>query len=336
MAEGPFTALATGVRMPSITRRKPAQAGGVGTFDRTADGLLRVLCALAALLALVIIAEIVYQVVSGARPAISAFGLGFLVHEVWEPNFEKLGALTFIYGTAVTCVGAMLLAVPLGVSIALYLSTVASGRVRGVVGPLVEMLAAIPSVILGFWGIVVLAPFLSRHVEPFLHETFGFLPIFGAPSTTGAGLFITILILAIMVLPIVASISRDLFLSVPQDLRDGATALGATRWEVVRGVMLPCAASGVVAASFLGLGRALGEAIATSQVIGGGNFVHINFFETGGTLASRIAEQVQGAPFKLQHASLFYLGLILLVIELGANLGSRAIVRRFDVYRASA
>jgi phosphate transport system permease protein len=334
MAEGPFTALATGVRMPSITGRKPRRPGDVSAFDRIADVLLKALCTVAALLALVVIVEIVYQLVSGARPAISAFGLGFLVHEIWEPNFEKLGALTFLYGTAVTCLGAMLLAVPLGISIALYLSTVATGRVRAVVGPLVEMLAAIPSVILGFWGLVVLAPFLSKRVEPFLHETFGFLPIFGAPSTTGLGIFTAILILAIMVLPIVASISRDLLLSVPHELRDGATALGSTRWEVVRGVMLPSAASGIVAASFLGLGRALGEAIATFQVLGGGNYIHVSLFDTGGTLASKIAQEVFGAPFRLQHASLFYLGLVLLVIELGANFGSRAIVRRFDVYRA--
>jgi phosphate transport system permease protein len=336
MAEGPFTALVTGVRMPSFITRRPAQGGDVSTFDRVADGLLKALCTVAALLALVVIVQIVYQLVSGARPAISAFGLGFLVHEVWEPNFEKLGALTFLYGTAVTCVGAMLLAVPLGISIALYLSTVATGRVRGIIGPLIEMLAAIPSVILGFWGLVVLAPFLSRSVEPFLHEAFGFLPIFGAPSTTGLGVFTAMLILTIMVLPIVASISRDLLLSVPHELREGAAALGATRWEMVRGVMLPSAASGIVAAGFLGLGRALGEAIATFQVLGGGNYIHASLFETGGTLASKIAQEVFGAPFPLQHAALFYLGLILLVIELAANLGSRAIVRRFDVYRAAA
>ena len=306
-----------------------------GWADSVGDGVLKAFCVLASLLAVVVILDIVYQVIHGASPAISAFGFGFLVHEVWQPNFEKLGAATFIYWTAVVCSVTMLLAVPLGVSIALYLSTVASGRVRSVVGPLVEMLAAIPSVILGFWGIIVFGPFLRSHVEPFLHHAFGFLPIFGAPSTTGAGVFTAIVILTIMVLPIVASISRDLFLSVPQELREGATALGATRWEVVRGVILPSAASGVVAASFLGLGRALGEAIATSQVLGGGNFIHASLFATGGTLASRIAEQVQGAPFRLQHASLFYFGAILLVIELAANVGSRLIVRRLDVYRAA-
>jgi phosphate transport system permease protein len=300
--------------------------------DRLGDLAYRAVCTLAALVAIAVLVAIAIQLVVGAKPAISQFGIGFLFHEIWEPNFGKLGALTFIYGTFVTSLGVMIISVPLGISIGLFLSMVASPRVRNVVGPLVEMLAAIPTVILGFWGIVVFAPILRSDVEPFLHETLGFLPIFGTPSTTGLGLFTAILIVAIMVVPIVAAISRDLFLTVPQDLRDGATALGATRWEVVRGVILPSTASGVVAAAFLGLGRAMGEAIATLQVIGGGNFVHVNLFETGSTLASRIAEEGLGAPFKLQHASLFYLGVILLAFGLLANLAARSIMKRFDVH----
>jgi phosphate transport system permease protein len=220
--------------------------------------------------------------------------------------------------------------VPLGISIGLYLGTVASGRIRNVIGPLVEMLAAIPSVILGFWGILVLGPFLRSHVEPFLHTTLGFLPLFGAPATTGASLFTASLILTIMVVPIIAAISRDLFMSVPGELQEGAIALGATRWEVVRGVLLPSAASGLVAAAFLGLGRALGEAIATSQVLGAGNFIHASLFETGDTLAARIAGQALGAPFKLQYSSLFYLGAILIAIGLLANVSAQLIIRRID------
>jgi phosphate transport system permease protein len=300
--------------------------------DRIGNSAFRALCALSALLAVGLIVAVTYQLIEGANPAISHFGLSFLGKEVWQPNFEKLGAATFVYGTAMTSLMAMALAVPIGVSIGLYLSTVASGGARSVIGPLVEMLAAIPSVILGFWGILVFGPFVRSHVEPLLHGVLGFLPIFGPAATTGASLFTAGLILTIMVVPIIASISRDLFLTVPKELQDGATALGATRWEVVRGVILPSAASGVVAASFLGLGRALGEAIATSQVIGGGNFIHASLFENGATIASRIAEQVQGAPFKLQHASLFYLGAILLVVGLLANLAARAIMHRFDTH----
>ncbi len=163
------------------------------------------------------------------------------------------------------------------------------------IGPLVELLAAIPSVILGFWGLLVLGPFLQAHVEPFLHSTFGFLPIFGSPETTGLSVFTASLILTIMVVPIIASISRDLFQSVPPELQDGASALGATRWEVVRGVVLPTTSSGVVAACLLGLGRALGEAIAVSQVIGAGSDIQASLFKSGDTLASRIALPVPGS-----------------------------------------
>jgi phosphate transport system permease protein len=306
------------------------------TTDRIGDGALRALCVLAAVLAVVAIVAIVYQVIHRASPAVSHFGAGFITRSIWQPNFGEgtFGAGAFLYGTAVTSLIAMVLAVPIGVSIGLYLSMLAPRRLRGVIGPLVEMLAAIPSVILGFWGILVLGPFLQRHIEPFLHGALGFLPIFGHTPTTGTGLFIAGLILTIMVVPIVASLSRDLFLTVPRELQDGATALGATRWEVIRGVVIPSAASGVVAAAFLGLGRALGEAIAVTQVIGAGNFIHASLFLPGDTLASRIADQYQGATTKLLIASLFYLALILLVIELLVNGAAQLIARRFDVRRA--
>ena len=176
------------------------------------------------------------------------------------------------------------------------------------IAPLVEMLAAIPSVILGFWGVLVLGPVRrSEHLEPFLHDTLGFIPLFGAPQTTGASVFTASLILTIMIIPIIASISRDLFLAVPREMQDGASALGATRWEVVRGVVLPSTASGVVAASLLGLGRALGEAIAVAQVIGAGSEIKASLFETGDTLAARIANQFPGAITELHQSSLFYL-----------------------------
>jgi phosphate transport system permease protein len=293
---------------------------------------------LAALLAALALGAIAYKVIDGAAPAISRFGLGFLTHTTWKPNppFEVFGAGSLIFGTAVTSFMALLLAVPLAVSIALYLSMAASPRVRGVIGPLVETLAAIPSVILGFWGILVFGPFLQKHIEPFLHGVLGFLPIFGPVPTTGTGLFNASLILTIMVVPIVASISRDLFLSVPRELQEGATALGATRWEVLRGVVLPSSASGVAAAACLGLGRALGEAIAVTQVIGAGNAIHASLFQTGDTLASRIADQFAGATTKLQIASLFYLGVILLVIGLLANIAAQWIGRRFDVSTVTA
>jgi phosphate transport system permease protein len=316
--------------LPASTRSRARSA------DRVWDGVLYGLCMLASVLAVVVIGAIAYKVISGASESLSRFGLGFLVHSTWKPNFGSFGAAPFLFGTAVTSFTALLLSVPIGISIGLYLSMVAPQRLRRVIGPLVEMLAAIPSVILGFWGIIVLAPFLQAHLEPFLHGALGFLPLFGEPATTGSGLFNASLILTIMVVPIIASISRDLFLTVPRELQDGATALGATRWEVLRGVVLPSAASGVAAAAFLGLGRALGEAIAVTQVIGAGSSINASLFQTGDTLASRIANQYGGATTKLHVASLFYLGLILLVIELLVNIAAQLIARRFDVQRVSA
>jgi phosphate transport system permease protein len=295
--------------------------------------LLTVLAALAVMLTLV---DVIYQVIHGAVPAINEYGLHFLTASPWSPPLKKFGALPMLYGTGVTSAIALVIATPVSLAIALYLSMLAPKWVRTVVGPLVEMLAAIPSVILGFWGLLILSPFVHEHIEPFLHNTLGFIPIFGEPQATGASVFTASLILTIMIIPIIASISRDLFLSVPREVQDGASALGATRWEVVRGVVLPNTASGVMAASLLGLGRALGEAIAVAQVIGAGSEIHTSLFKTGDTLAARIANQFPGAITELQKASLYYLGVILLVIGLVSNLAAQWIGRRFDVRRGAA
>jgi phosphate transport system permease protein len=308
----------------------------VSTPKSVGDVVLYVLCALACLLAVVAIVEIAYQVVHGARLAISHFGLGFIGHTAWAPNFGVFGAGTLLYGTAVSSLMALLLAAPIGISIGLFLSLIAPRGVRSVVSPLIELLAAVPSVILGFWGILLLAPWLQKHAEPWLHGTLGFIPLFGEPPTTGASVFTAGLILTIMVVPIIASISRDLFLTVPRELQDGAAALGATRWETVRGVVLPTTASGVAAACFLGLGRALGEAIAVTQVIGAGNVIHRSLFATGDTLAARVANQFPGATSKMHFAALFYLATILLVIGVLTNLFAQWIGRRFDVDRVVA
>jgi phosphate transport system permease protein len=308
------------------------------TRGRFGDALLYGLCAVACVLTALVLVDIAYEVVKGARLSISHFGLGFVGHTVWKPNppFNAYGAAVFLFGTAVTSTMALLIAAPVGIAIGLYMSLLAPGKVRSVVGPLVEMLAAIPSVILGLWGILILGPFLNRHVEPWLHDKLGFIPLFGRVPTTGASIFTASLILAIMVVPIIASISRDLFLTVPRELQDGALALGATRWESVRGVVLPSTASGVAAACFLGLGRALGEAIAVTQVIGAGNAINKSLFATGDTLASRIAAQFQGADPGLHRSSLFYLAAILLVIGLVTNLLAQWISRRFDYQVAVA
>src|SRR5204862_6932259 len=173
----------------------------------------------------------------------------------------------------------------------------------------------IPSVVVGLGGILVLGPALRDHVEPGLHSALGFIPLFGTPSASGSSIFTAIVVLAIMILPIVSSISRELFLGVPPELKEGALALGTTRWEMVRGVVLPYSRGGVAAALILGLGRAMGEAIAVTQVMGGGVFIHWNIFDTGDTLASKIAASYQGAATNLEVASLIYLALILLVFS---------------------
>jgi phosphate transport system permease protein len=304
--------------------------------DWLGDRLLQGLTLGAALAALAAMGAIVWKLVDGSGGAFGKFGLAFLWGNVWDPVKGVFGAGPLIYGTAVTCAIALLVATPLAIAIGLYLSELAPRGVRGVVGSLVELLAAIPSVVLGLWGILVMAPFLGEHVEPWLHRNLGFVPLFGPPQSNGLGVFTAGLVLAIMVVPIVASISRELFLSVPRELEEGALALGATRWETVRGVVLSSSRSGVAAAVILGLGRALGEAIAVTQVIGSGFAVHTSLFEPGDTLASRIAAQFQGAVSNLQVSSLFYLAAILLVIGLVTNLVAQIVVSRFEFQRAGA
>ncbi len=300
---------------------------------RLGDRVLLALCGLACLLVVVTLADVVFQLVNNARPAISRFGLGFLWHTAWQPGFNREGAGALIYGTVVSSLIALVLATPLGIAIGLYLSMMAPGRVRAVVGPLVEMLAAVPSIIYGFWGLVVLVPFVD-HLEPGLHSALGFIPLFGPASPIGIGLFTAGLVLTVMILPIISALSRDLFLTVPQELRDGAAALGATRWEIIRGIVLPSTASGVGAAVVLGLGRALGEAIAVSFVIGDVNAIHPSLFQPAGALAERIANQFQGAVNNLQLAAMFYAGLILVVIGMITSIAARSITSRFDVRRS--
>ena len=319
-----------GVRRGPVTTRARSR-------DRYGDALLRTLCTAAALLALVVIVGIVYQVVHGAHESISHFGLGFLTSTAWDPQTSgRLGAGTFLFGTAVTSVATLCLAVPLGVAIGLYLSTIAPRRVSGVIGPLVELLAAIPSVILGFWGILVLGPFVRSHLEPFLHKTLGVLPIFGAAQTTGTGLFTATLILTIMVLPIVASISRDLFATVPR----GA----AGRRDRARGDTLGDGARRDSPVDRIGgrrcvVPRARSRARRGDRRHAGSRRRQRNTRLTvpaGRHAGEPHRRPVPGGDDQLLIASLFYLGLILLFIELLTNIAAQLIARRFDVRRSLA
>jgi phosphate transport system permease protein len=288
--------------------------------DRLGDASLRLICLGAALLAALVLILIAKEVIEGAHPAISKYGFSFITNHEWAPPLENFGAEGLILGTLITSAMALVVGAPVAISIGVFLALLAPTGVRNVISPLVEMLAAIPSVILGFWGLIILGPFLVTTVEPFLHNTLGFIPFFGAPQTTGASVFNAGLILTIMVIPIIASVSRDLFMAVPPELQDGAAALGSTRWEVIRGVVLPSTLSGIIAACLLGLGRALGEAIAVSQVIGGGTESHLSLFKNGGTLASIIALQFPSAVSAIHTSALYYIAALLLVIGVGANL----------------
>jgi phosphate transport system permease protein len=303
--------------------------------DRIGDVALRGITVAAALSAVVLLGAIVWKVVALAWPAMSKFGVGFLTSSTWDPVRKHFGALSFIYGTAISSLLALLIAAPLAIAIGLWLSELAPRGLRGVIGSLVEMLAAIPSVVLGLWGILVLGPYLAHHLEPWLHAKLGFIPIFGSPEATGTGMFTAALILTIMIVPIIASICRELFLQVPSELEEGALALGATRWEMVRGVILPATRTGIAAAIILGLGRALGEAIAVTQVIGGGTRILTNVFGPSDTIASKIAASYQGAASGLESSSLLYLAAILLFIGLLTNLLAQVIVRRFDPLRGA-
>ena len=302
---------------------------------RLGDLLFKGIAILAALAATVLLGWIAYKVFDLAWPAIQDFGLSFIWTEAWDPVTEQFGALTFIYGTALTSLIALVIAVPISIGIALFLTEIAPKKLAAPIATMVELLAAIPSVVLGLWGILVFGPWIAEHLEPFLQDHFGFLPIFsGSPSQ--AGILPAALVLTIMIVPITSAICRELFLRVPRDLTDGALALGSTRWESIRGVTLTYAAPGISAAVLLGLGRAFGEAIAVTQVIGGGNSINVSWFATGDTLASRIASQYQGATSQLQAGSILYLAAILMAISLVTNVAAQLIVRRFEKARRAA
>jgi phosphate transport system permease protein len=288
--------------------------------DRIGDVSLRLICLGAAILAAIVLILIAKEVIEGAQPAISKYGFSFITSHEWAPPLKQFGAEGLIVGTLITSAMALVIGAPVAISIGIFLALLAPTGVRNVISPLVEMLAAIPSVILGFWGLIILGPFLVSTVEPFLHDTLGFIPLFGEPQTTGASIFNAGLILTIMVIPIIAAVTRDLFMAVPRELLDGAAALGSTRWEVIRGVVLPSTLSGIIAACLLGLGRALGEAIAVSQVIGGGTESHLSLFKNGGTLASIIALQFPSAVSAIHTSALYYVAALLLVIGVSANL----------------
>ena len=302
--------------------------------DRIGDGLLYGLTAAASILGVLCVFAIIWRVIQGAWPAIKVYHLDFLWHSQWNATLNQFGAKEFIIGTVVTSFGAIVLAAPISIAIGLFLSELAPPAVRAPVGTLVDMLAAVPSVVIGLWGIYVLSPFNAQHVAPFLSRFLGWIPIFAhGEDKVESTVFTAIIVLTIMIIPITSSICRELFIGVPSELEEGSIGLGATRWEMVKTVVVPSVRGGVVAAVILGLGRALGEAIAVTQVIG--NFIPLkrSIFEPGDTIASRVANQYQGAVTNIQISALIYLALILLVITFITNLAAQRVIKRFEFQR---
>jgi phosphate transport system permease protein len=311
----------------SSARNRRAIRARLNLVDRRANRALKWLAIVGSALVFLTMFLIAFQVIDGATSAFNKYGLGFLGHEVWVPAQSLFGGWPFIYGTLVTGFLSLVISTVLGVAIGLFLSLMAPRQVSAVVGPLVEMLAAVPSVVLGLIGIYLICPFIKSDIEPWVHTILGWTQIFGTPGSVGNSLFAASLVLTIMVVPIIAALTRDLFLTVPRELREGAEALGSTRWEVIRGVVIPTTSSGVIGACVLGLGRAVGEAIAVAQVVGDQPLAPHNLFSGGYTLAAVIANQYPSAVSALHTSSLFYLATILFAFGLITNLFAQWISR---------
>jgi phosphate transport system permease protein len=284
---------------------------------RRADRIFNYLTRAAAAGVLVLLSSIIIALLLGAMPALRSFGLNFLVEESWNPVTERFGALAPIYGTLVTSLIAMLIAVPIGLLIAFFLTELCPPWLRRPIGIAIELLAGIPSIIYGIWGLFVFAPFLQQTLQPFLIETLGNLPILSALFSGppyGIGVLTAGLILAIMVLPFITSISRDVFDAVPPVLKEAAYGVGCTTWEVFRNVVVPFTRIGVIGGVMLGLGRALGETMAVTFVIGNAHKISSSILAPGTTISATIANEFTEAVGDIYTSSLVALGLILFVI----------------------
>jgi phosphate transport system permease protein len=284
---------------------------------RLGDAAFRHVTRAAAFGVLVLLSAVILSLIKGSIPAIKTFGFGFLISERWNPVTDNFGALPAIYGTVVTSFIAMLIAVPIGLMIAFFLTELCPQRLRRPIGIAIELLAGIPSIIYGIWGLFVFAPFLQETLQPFLIDTLGnvpgIAPLFSGPPY-GIGMLTAGLILAIMVLPFVTSITRDVFEAVPSVLKEAAYGLGCTTWEVVRNVVLPYARVGVIGGVMLGLGRALGETMAVTFVIGNAHRISASILAPGTTISATIANEFTEAVGDLYTSALIALGLILFVI----------------------
>ena len=298
------------------------------------DSFFRHLTRAAAVSVLAILFGVFVSLALGAWPAFRAFGLDFFTAQSWNPVTDKFGALAPIYGTILTSLIAMLIAVPIGIGIAIFLTELCPRLFRQSIGIAIELLAGIPSIIYGIWGLFVFAPYLQQHVQPALITFFGGVPLlnqFFAGPPYGIGIFTAGLILAIMVIPFVSSISRDVFETTPAVLKESAYALGATKWEVIWSVVLPHGRSGVLGGVMLGLGRALGETMAVTFVIGNAHKISASILAPGTTISATIANEFTEAVGDLYTASLIALGFILFLITFIVLAIARYMLSRFEL-----
>ena len=298
-------------------------SGRTSTADRLFEyGVLAI-----ALSTLILVWGLVLEMTIDAQPAIYRFGPGFLVGAQWNPNTEMFGALPFIFGTLLTSGIAILIGVPLSIGIAVYLSELAPPWVREPLSFVVELLAAVPSVIYGLWGMYALRPFIAHSVEPFFISFLGWTPLFQG-NATGLDKFTAGVILAIMIIPTVASVSKETMRAVPDSQREAALSLGATRYETTRIAVLSYARSGIFGACILGLGRALGETMAVTMTIGNANRISWSMLDPGQTMSSLIANN-WGEAQGIQLSALIEIGLVLFIVALVVNLFARLMVGRF-------
>ncbi len=282
---------------------------------------------------LLLLGGVVIALVRGSWPAFSQFGLGFITKETWNPVTEKFGALAPVYGTVMTSLLAMLIAVPLSFGIAVFLTELAPPWLKRPVGVAIELLAAVPSIIFGIWGLFVVAPILQQHVQPWLIEHVGPLPTIGKlfqGPPFGIGMLTAAMILAIMVLPFISAVMRDVFETVPDVLKESAYGLGATTWEVIWKVVVPYSRTGVVGGVMLGLGRALGETMAVTFVIGNAHRVSTSLLAPGTTISATIANEFTEAVGDLYTSSLIALGVLLFIITFGVIAAARVMLMRLN------
>ncbi len=312
--------------------RTPGSRTSRRRLDRFDRGFA-VLTQAAAIAVLLILAGVLFSLLRGSWLAFSTFGFGFLIDQSWNPVTDRYGAAAAIFGTVVTAVIAMVMAVPVGLGIAVFLTEICPYALRRPLGIAIELLAGIPSIIYGIWGLFVFAPFVQTRIEPALIATFGHLPVLSdvfAGPPYGIGVFTAGVILGIMVLPFVTSVSRDVFETVPPVLKEAAYGIGSTRWEVIRNVVIPYTRTGVVGGVMLGLGRALGETMAVTFVIGNAHKISASILAPGTTISASIANEFTEAVGDLYTSSLIALGLILFVITFVVLAFARLMLMRID------